>query len=148
MLPSPLTCLAIRLARTLPMSVFAAVVWPTYSMRTASCRSLNVPWLLVALDSALPSPLVRFQVRNCVSQLTMPVWSAGIQPGAPESRIARASTTWVIASDDSMMPSLRPTVVHGTTWANVMFGFIFVAALRNQVRTSSSARAAYAALPV
>ena len=141
-MPSALICLAIRPARALPISVLAVAVSPVYSATTASCRSLNVPWLLVALLSAMPRLLVRFHVWKAFSQLTMPLWSVVVQPGAPLSSSARPSMTWVSAWDVSMMPSLRPVVVHGTTWPKFMFGFIFVAELRNQVRITSSARCA------
>src|SRR5262249_43340083 len=96
----------------------------------------------------MPMLLVVLQVRYAVNQAFMPSRSAVVQPGAPVSRIRSPSITWVSAWDISRTPSLRPVVVQGTTWPKVMFGFIFVAELRNQVRMSSSARLAYAALPV
>src|SRR2546421_212376 len=114
----------------------------------ASCRSFQVPWLLVALVSPTPMLLVVLHFRYAVSQVFMPLWSLAVQPGAPLLRIARPSRTWVSAWDISSTPSLRPVVVHGTTCPKVMFGFIFVAESRNQVRRNSSARVAYPLLPV
>src|SRR5215813_2231871 len=114
----------------------------------ASCRSFQVPWLLVALLSALPRLLVVLHARYALSHVCMPLWSAAVQPGAPVPRMASPSSTWVIAWDISRVPSLVPVVVQGITWAKFMFGFIRVAGLRNQVRMNSSARVAYASLPV
>src|SRR5947209_20278260 len=83
-----------------------------------------------------------------VNQDFRPLWSVVVQPGAPALRIAMPSSTWVSAWDISSTPSLRPVVWHGTTWPKFMFGFIWVAELRNQVRRYSSARVAYPLSPV
>src|SRR3954468_3384098 len=109
---------------------------------------MKLPWLLVAASSSLACGLVCIQVRNLPNHDLSPVESLLFQPGAPDSSTVIASSTWVRLCDESMIPVPETLSLHGMRCAKFRFGFIAVAGLRNHVRMSSSARAAYLESPL
>src|SRR5512144_974330 len=109
---------------------------------------MKLPWLFVAASSSFACGLVCIQFRNLVNHALAAAVSLPVHPGAPESNTVSASSTCLMLCEESMMPAPLTVLRHGTICEYVRFGFIAVAGLRNHVRTSSSALAAYFGSPV